>query len=137
MAREVVDVAFVEVSIPTGPQSGNTELQELMSIDIDETDPGAEAVKTMRRRRRAIGFKRGVPEFELSLEVKPVNPPEINWLGLKQQGTLFQLFYEENDGGQRFTVEDCLVTEVSKTRNAEGEATDTITVLALDHRLDA
>lgn len=136
MAREVVDEALVEISIPNGPQAGNVELQELMSFDIDETDPGAEVVKTMRRRRRGIGIKRGIPEFELSLEVKPVNPPEVDYLQLKQSRRFFQLFYEENDGGRRFVVEDCQVTEVSKTRNAEGEATDTITIIALDHRLD-
>jgi hypothetical protein len=130
MARDVVDIALLRISVPNGP---NIELQEVMTFDITETDPGAEAVKTMRRKRRSIGFKRGVPEFEVDLEVKPVNPPEVDYLDLEQKGTLFQMFYEENAGGKRFTLNDCLVTEVGKTFNAEGEATLTIKILVLDH----
>ena len=129
MGREVVDIALLEVETA----AGSVVLQEVMTFDLTETDPGAEVVKTMRRSRRGIGFKRGVPDFEVDLEVKPVNPPEVDWLSLKQSGELIQMFYEDNDGGQRFQVRDCLVTEVSRTRNAEGEATDSIKILALDH----
>ena len=130
MARDIVDIALMEISVPGGP---NLELQEVMSFDITETDAGAEAVKTMRRARRSIGFKRGIPDFEIDLEIKPVNPPEVDYKVLQEDGTLFQLAYEENDGGRKFLIIDCIVTEVSKTRNSEGEATNTVKILALDH----
>ena len=128
MARDIVDIALIELD--------GTELQEIVSFDITETDPGAEVVTTMRRARRGLGFKQGVPTFEIDLEVKMVNPPEIDWLALKQDRTLFLLAYEENDGGQRFSIEDCLVTEVSKGFNSDGEATQSVKILALDHRKD-
>jgi hypothetical protein len=128
-ARTVVDIALLDVALPTG----NVRLQEVMSFEINETDPGAEAVKTMRQKRRAIGVKHGVPDFEITLEVKPVVGQEVDWLKLKRDGTYFNIYYEENDGGQRFRVEDCVVTEVQKSFNAEGEATQSVNMIALDH----
>ncbi len=133
MARSVVDIALLEVAVPG---SARVELQETMSFDLTVTNAGAESVKTMRRKRRSIGFKRGVPDFEVDLEVKPVNPPEVDWEELERLGTLFRMFYEENEGGRRFTLTDCLVTEVSKTFNADGEATKAVKILATNHRLE-
>ena len=129
MARDVVDIAFLEADLA----SGNVELEEAMSFEVNETDPGAEAVKTMRRARRSIGFKQGVPEYEATLEVKPVNPPEVDWLSLRQSQEIFQIFYQESDEGDTFHVVDCLVTEVAKSFNADGEATLNVTILALNH----
>ena len=133
MARKVVDIALLELAVPG---TARLELQEVMSFDLTTTNAGAEAVKTMRRKRRSIGFKRGVPDFEVDLEVKPVNPPETDWEELERLGTLFRMFYEENEGGRRFTLTDCLVTEVSKTFNADGEATKAVKILATNHRLE-
>lgn len=133
MAREIVDIALVEIDVPQGP---NLELNEMSELTIGDTDPGAAPVKAMRRARRSIGFKRGVPEFEIGLEIMPVNPPEVDYRALKAAGTIFQIYYEENDGGQRFQIQDCLVSSVEKTRNAEGEATNSVTILALDHFLE-
>jgi hypothetical protein len=133
MARNVVDLILLEVAVPG---SQRVDLQEVMSFDVTQTNAGAEAVKTMRQKRRAIGFKRGVPDFEIDMEVKPVTPPEVDWGELERKGTLFSMFYEENSGGRRFRLTDCLVTEVGKTGNAEGEVTQTVKILALDHRLE-
>lgn len=133
MARNVVDIALLEVAVPG---TARVELQEVMSFDVTATNAGAEAVKTMRRKRRSIGFKRGVPDFEIDLEVKPVNPPEVDWQELERLGTLFRMFYEENEGGRRFRITDALATEVSKTFNADGEATLAVKILATDHRLE-
>jgi hypothetical protein len=128
-ARNVVDVALIEVGLSTG----NVLLQEVMSFDISETDAGAEAVKTMRASKRAIGFKQGVPDFEVDIEVKPVVGAEVDWLGLRQSGEIFKIFYSENEGGAKFRLVDGLVTEVGKSFNADGEATQTVKILFLDH----
>lgn len=132
-ARDVVDIALLEVAIA----AGNVELEEVESFTIGDTDAGAETVKTMRRNRTAIGFKSGVSEFEITVEVMPVVGQEVDWFELKTSKEIFKMFYEENDGGQRFVVADCRVTEISKSFNADGEATLSITILALSHKKEA
>lgn len=126
MSRDVIDIALLRIN--------GVELQEVSSFDITETDAGAETVKTMRRSRVAIGHKKGVSEFEISLEVMPVNPPEVDYLALKQANTQFPIIYQENVDGPSFQCVDCRVTEVNKTFNADGEATLSVTILALNHR---
>ncbi len=135
-ARQVVDIALLELGLPE-QFGGNIELNEIMDFGITETDAGAEAVKTMRRSKRSIGFKKGVPDYEVDLEVKPVVGQEVPWEDLRIAGTLFPMFYTEGDGGQKFVVRDCLVTEISKSFNADGEATKSIKILALDHKPEA
>ena len=135
-ARQVVDIALLEIGLPTS-FGGNIEMNEVMDFGITETDAGAEAVKTMRRSKRSIGFKKGVPDYEVDLEVKPVIGQEVPWERLRISGTLFKMFYEEGDGGEKFRLTDCLVTEISKSFNADGEATKSIKILALDHKPEA
>lgn len=132
MSRDIVDLVLLEVGLPQ-EFGGNIELQEVESFEVSETDPGAEVVKTIRRSRRAIGHKSGVPDFEVTLEVMKVNPPEVDWLGLKQAEIEFDIYYEENDGGQRYQLRDCKVIEVGKSANADGEVTESVSILALDH----
>jgi hypothetical protein len=125
MGREVIEIAFIEID--------GQELQTVMSIDVSDTDPGAEVVKTMRRNRKALGHKSGVSDYELDLEVKPINPPELDWHGLKRNKTQFLLVYEENDGGLRYRCEGSKITEVGKGHNADGESVYRIKILCLGH----
>lgn len=129
MARSVVDIALIELN--------GKELYSVVSMDIQMTDPGAEPVVTMRRRRRAIGYKSGVPTFEIDVEAKLMSPPEVDWNGLWRSGKLSLIAYEENEDGERYHLVDCRVTEVSKSFNADGEATQKIKILALDHVKEA
>lgn len=130
--RGVVDVALLEV----GLSSGNVSLREIKDFSIDDTDPGAEVVKTMTPDKRGIGFKRGVPDFEVSMTVMPTREPEVDWLRLRRTGETFDMYYEENLGGNRFRVSTCTVVEASKSFNADGEAELTLKILALDHETE-
>jgi|GEM_PF-2334138 len=129
MAREVVDIAIIELD--------GREVQSIVSLDITQSNPNAEAVPTMRRKRRAIGYKRGVPEFRVRIEAKELVPPEIDWYGLERTGKLFLIAYEENEDGNRFHLQDCLVIEVNKSHNANGESVINAELLALDHKPEA
>lgn len=125
MAREVIEIAFIEID--------GQELQTITSIDISDTDPGAEAVKTMRRNRKALGHKSGVSDYEIDLEAKAIFPAEFDWHAYKRAKTEFLMVYEENDGGTRYRCEDCKITEVGKGHNADGESAYRIKIIALDH----
>lgn len=130
--RDIVDIALLEV----GLSSGNVALNEVKDFAIDDTDPGAEVVKTMTPDRRGIGFKKGVPDFEITLTVMQTREPEVDWLGLRQSGEIFKMFYEENLGGNRYKIDACRVSEVGKSFNADGEAELSVKILALDHTLE-
>ena len=108
-------------------------LDTVVSFDLSDSDPGAETVKTMRRSRTALGFKSGVSDYEIGLEVKAIYPAEIDWHGYKRDKAEFLLVYEENDDGQRFRCPGCRITEVSKKHGADGDSTYSVKILALDH----
>ena len=127
--RGIVDIALLEV----GLSSGNVSLREVKDFSIDDTDPGAEVVKTMTPDKRGIGFKTSVPDFEIAMTVMPTIDPEVNWLALRQSGETFDMYYEENLAGARFRITTCKVVEASKSFNADGEAELTLKILALDH----
>ena len=132
MSRDIIDIYLIELGLPQA-YGGNIEANEIMSMDLGDSDPGAEAVKTMRRNRKAIGHKSGVSDYEITLEVKQVNPPEVDYQRLKRDRVQFNMYYEENEGGQRYRLEDCKVTGITKSANSDGEATLSVSVLPLDH----
>ena len=132
MSKNVVDIAYVEIE--------GQELETIMTININDTDPNAEVVKTIRRKRRGIGYRKGVPEFEVEIEAVDTIPAEFNWFAKKRAQTELLLVYEEAAGallGKRFRLEDLLITEVGKEFNAEGTAILKIRCLALDHQEEA
>lgn len=123
--KEVIDIGLISLD--------GLELEEVISMEITDTDPGAEAVATMNRRRRAIGFKQGVSTFEVSMEIKKVNPPEVDYLALKSSRKRFLLRYQENESGAVFRLSPSIVSEVSKSFNSDGEMTESVTILSLEH----
>lgn len=127
--RGVVDIALLEV----GLASGNVRLREVKDFTIDDSDPGAEVVKTMTPEREPIGHKGGITDVEISMTVMPTREPEVNWLGLRKSKEIFKIFYEENLGGNRFRVTGCRVVEAGKSFNADGEAELTLKILAFTH----
>src|SRR3972149_1349889 len=62
MAREIVDIALVSID----HSGGRYELTTVQEMTVGNPDPKA-PVKTMNRRRRAIGYTRGVPGFSVGL----------------------------------------------------------------------
>lgn len=134
MARDVTDLLSVEIK---SALTGHKRLHSVMSLDVNETDPAAEAVKTMRIERKAIGHKSGVSDYEVELGVKRLVPEEVDWYELKRTRALVTIYYEERAGNlaaERFVLEDVRITEISATGDAEGTADLTIKGIPLDHR---
>jgi len=132
MARDVVDLLSVELN----SSAGHKRLHSVMQIDVDETDPAAETVKTMRAERKAVAVKSGISDYEVEIQAKRFVPAEVDWHALKKSREYVTLFYEERAGdlaAERFVVEDMRVTSVSGSSDAEGNADLTIRGIALDH----
>lgn len=137
MGRNVIDIAHVELDAPS---IGRKELQTVMELEIDDTDPGADVVITMRRSRKALGHKSGVPRFTATIKVAQTVPPEVDWFALKRTKETIQMLYEEaagNQAGDRYNLEDGRVTEIKRSFTAEGEAAYDVTVLFLGHEQEA
>jgi len=130
MAREIVDIAHPEIS-----SSGvSKELDTVVSLSLTERNPKT-AVKTMNRRRRALGFTRGVKEIEIELTVVvPFGTPDVDWDALSDSAEEFLLSWEEGDGGRRRSAIDCVVTETSSPFSEDGELRKTVSLMALDLR---
>jgi hypothetical protein len=134
MSRQVLDILWIEIS---SSLTGDKELQTVNQVTISENDPAGEVVKTMRRNRKALGHKSGISDFEVELEVKETLVREVPWKQLKDTGEIFQMRYQEASGkvgGDRYVLEDCKVIDVSRSGNAEGEVTETVKIIPLDHR---
>lgn len=133
MARDVVDIALVEINAPS---VGSKELSTVVSFNVSKTDPKT-AVKTMNRRRRAIGFTRGVPDFSVDMEVILLaGEPEVDWDDLQQKGEVFSMTYERGEDGQRRTLVDCTVGDISEPYSEGGETKQSVKLLALDERAE-
>src|SRR5687767_13801474 len=107
MPLEIVDRALVQITY----SGGNKELDTVTSITVNEPDPKT-PVETMNRKRRAIGYTRGVPKFSADMEVAVLaGDPDVDWRELKSAAETFLLTYEE-EGGKRFSLVDCTVDEI-------------------------
>jgi len=128
MARTIVDIALIEYN--------GTPLTTVRSFSPKGSDPSA-PVKTMNRRRRPIGYTRGVPEHSADLEVViPVGTPEVDWRELKRAGTTFLLTWTEAEAGKRRSLVDCRVNDCSPSFDEGGEVKMTVSVVALDERAE-
>jgi hypothetical protein len=88
----------------------------------------------MNRSRRAIGFTRGIAKFTADAEVVVLQgKPDVDWRALKETGELFLITYEE-EGGNRFSLVDCTVDEISTPYTKDGEVRRSVKMMALDHR---
>lgn len=129
MARDIVEIALVEIA---SASQGSKELETVVGMTPNSTDPAA-PVKTMTRKRRAIGYQSGVPDFSFDLEVViPMGTPEVDWWHLQRTREKFLLMWEENEGGKRWSAIDCIVTDISKPFSERGETKATVKILALD-----
>lgn len=132
MALDQVDIALTEISY----SGGSKELQTVKELSLDIKDPKM-PVKTMNRRRRAIGRTRGIPEFEYTLTVAQLKgTPEVDWVGLQSSGEEFLFVYEEAVDGRRYSLVSCTVDDVSKPFKESGETYFSVKCTALDHRLE-
>lgn len=132
MGREIVDIALIELT----DSEGSRELETVVSMSLTKNDPKT-PVKVMRRKRRALGFTRGVADFGADLEVVyPVGEPEVDWNRKRETGEKFLLTYEMNEGGKRRSLIDCVVGDMTEPFTENGETKVTVKVMALDDRAE-
>lgn len=130
MTLPIVDIAPCTINY----SGGSKELQTIVEVTVDLKDPKA-PVKTMNRKRRSIGFTRGVPESDLSLTVVDVvGTPEVPWIDLCLSGEEFMFTYEQGIGGKRRTVSPCVVSEVSQPFKEDGIVKYSVKITATDNR---
>jgi hypothetical protein len=126
MSRELVDIAIVELN--------GQELQTVREMTVGKPDTQT-PVKTMTRKRRAIGYTRGIPDYNVSLECAQLaGRPEVDWDRLKETGERFLLVYEKAVDGVRRQLIDCVVDDISEPYSAEGESRITVSIKALDEK---
>jgi hypothetical protein len=133
MARNVIDFSYIEIDAPS---TGRKELETCMEMEIETTDPSAGTVKTLRRLKKPIGHKSGIPDHTLTLKVAQTIPGEVDWFALWRSQELVQITYEEaagNVAGDRYFAEDCRVTEIKRGFTSEGEASYDVSLLPLHH----
>ncbi len=105
---------------------------ECASITTDVTT-GKRLVKTMNRKQRAKGHAKGIPDFRLSVEVPiPTDGSEPDWLMIENA----KLTIDPVDGiGQREVYVGGEVESMSSKYQVEGVAMRTLTITALDRRV--
>lgn len=123
--ERIVDIAIVELN--------GQELQTIRSMTVKKSDPKA-AKKTMRRKRRALGVTRGVPDFTVDLEVVILVDPEVDWDALFSSGSAFVLAYEKGEDGKRRKLAPCYVDDISEPYDSDGETMVSVSIIALDDR---
>ena len=125
MARNFVDIAYVEAA--------GKELLDVTRLEIDEEYTNAEPVSTMSRSRRPLGSTRGQLRVTGTLETRIRSPREFDWHKRLRSGEHFPVAYEEADNGERWLLYDFRVTGISKSHGEDGNSTERITFIALDH----
>ena len=105
---------------------------ECASISSD-ISTGKKIVKTMNRAGRAKGHAKGVADFKLSVEVPIATAGgEPDWLSIENA----KLTIVPIDGvGKREVFTGCEVETVSSKYAVEGAAMRTLTITALDRKL--
>jgi hypothetical protein len=126
MGRQLVGNCIVELN--------GQELETARGLTVSKTDPKT-PVKTMRSKRAALGYTRGVPDFTATLEVAQLfGTPEVDWDELQKSAEEFLIVYEKGVDGQRRHLIDCVVDDISEPYTAEGESRISITIKALDEK---
>ena len=105
---------------------------ECASISTD-ISTGKRVVKTMNSKGRAKGHSKGVPDFKLSVEVPiPTDGTEPDWMAIEDA----KLTVVPIDGiGQREVYTGCEIETMSSKYQVEGTAMRTLTITALDRKM--
>ncbi len=126
MALDITEIALLEY---TGPQ-GNIPFENAMSAELTRDYP-RNAVKTMNRSRRAIAFQSGVPDFSISTTVKEervLSGATVDWLQAANTNEVFSIVVEHGINGRREIFQSCVITAVSHSYDAEGDASLDVTI---------
>lgn len=105
---------------------------ECASVSTD-ISTGKKLVKTMNRSGRAKGHAKGIADFKLSVEVPiPTDGSEPDWLEIENA----KLTIVPIDGvGKREVFTGCEIETVSSKYAVEGAAMRTLTITALDRKV--
>jgi len=131
MGRDVAERAVVSIRSAT---QGTKELETVISFEAKSSNPST-PVKTMTKKRRAIGFSSGVPDFSATMTV--VNErvdPEVNWRALMLSKERFGLTYERNGDGVRMSCLDVVVNDIQEPYGTDGHQPMTVEVMYLDEK---
>lgn len=105
---------------------------EVTSIGVQQVT-GRRLVKTMNRAMRAKGFSRGIVTYDLSVTaVVPLSGTPIDWASIEGA----KLTVQPVGGGQRYSYQDCFVTEVGEKYQVDGESVIDIRLAALNKVLE-
>jgi IS5 family transposase len=97
---------FVDIALM---EADGQLLRDVSTMSIDDEQTNAEPVLTMNPERRALGSKKGTRQVTGTIETRIRRPRE------------------------RWQLKDFRVTGISKSHSNDGESTESITFLALDH----
>lgn len=105
---------------------------ECASVSTD-VSTGKKIVKTMNRQGKAKGHAKGMPDYKLSVEVPiPTDGSEPDWLTIENA----KLTVVPVDGvGKREIFLGCEVETMGSKYQVEGHAMRTLTITALDRRV--
>ena len=112
---------------------GRTEQNDVSDFELEATE-NLEPVKTMNRRARIRGFRKGISEFTGSFTVMvPVGTPEYDWHKARKNGTELLLVLERAEGGTRFALEGTRILSVGEKSDSDGNAEFSIEYQAEDY----
>lgn len=131
MSREYADVILTSIkSQIVGLRRLDDAAKLTVTSEVTRTP-----VKTMNRRRTARGYRSGTKTYTAQLVVEIQLIEEVDWNLLYQLDDEFLLAYELGDGGLRWQLADCIISNISTEGDEDGGLQRTIDLLALDHRL--
>lgn len=133
MGQEFVDVAFIKIQ---REGRGLVEIDDPAKLTVNRSKE-RKVVNTMNRARRGKGYRTATAAFTFELEVpRSMQGHQIDWLQMWDDDEMFDISYEMGEGGQRRTLRDAIIGEVNDTFSEDGEATTTISGMALDDQSD-
>lgn len=100
-------------------------------------DSSLEPVDTLSPTRRSLGYKTGIPKYEISVRHKITVPTrEIDYHALQRNSTEFDMAWVEISGqtglGTKFYARGCRVSSVENSYSTDGDSADDVTIMALD-----
>src|SRR6266498_3432104 len=122
MSRQYVDVILTSLN---SPLLGQIRLNDAAKLSTKQ-EATRTAVKTMNRQRTARGYRSGTKTYSGQLTMEVQMPPEVDWALLFLADDEFLLTYEMGDGGQRFQLVDCIISNVDTEGDEDGGTQMTI-----------
>lgn len=122
---------FVQRALVTLDTAGGQFLLEDVSDLSISTPKNRTAVKTMNRLNRVRGHRSGPAEVTATMTVQKELVPVADLYQLWHDDEVFLFSFEEGPGdGERFQLPGCMIDDISRSYNADGEATLEVSLVA-------